>query len=75
MPVAESQLRLNFAASGWIALRPAAALSTRLWRNGTSQVGLKIPFSQVFTDGRPQMKTNTERTIQGIQPMRRLAGE
>ena len=59
MPVAESRFRLNFAASRWIAFATGGAFSTRLWRNGTSQVGLKIPLSQVFTDGMPQMNTNT----------------
>ena len=43
---------------------------TRLCRPNQAQVGLATPLSQVLTDGRPQKKTKTERTIQGIQPMK-----
>jgi len=69
VPVAERRFRLYFAASGWTFAATGGAFITRLWRRGTSKVGLKIPFIQVFTEGRPQMKTKTERTSQGIQPM------
>src|SRR3954452_8401143 len=67
VPVADSQLRLKVAASSVAFATTGGARSTRLWRYGTCQVGLWMPFSQSFTGGRPQAKTNTERTSQGIQ--------
>ncbi len=39
VPVAESQLKVNLAASGVGLATMGAALSTRLWRYGTSTAG------------------------------------
>ena len=75
MPVAESRLRLYFAASGAIFAATGGAFWTRLWSQGTSNVGLKMPFSWVFTQGCPQTNTHTESTIHGIQPMNASAAE
>src|SRR5512142_512060 len=58
--------RLYFAPSGESDFATGGAFFTRLCRPGMSKVGLKMPFSQAFTLGMPQTKTNTERTIHGI---------
>ena len=54
------------AASGDRAFATGGAFFTRLWRSGTSKVGLKMAFSHALALGMPQTKTKTERTIHGI---------
>ena len=85
VPVAESQLKVKTASSGFSALTTGGALMTALWRPGTSHFSIETPlrkFGESFvpplrtslTCGRPHAKTKTERRIQGIHAMRARFG-
>jgi hypothetical protein len=67
VPVAESRLKTYLASSRAGFLATGGTFWTSLWRPVISKAGAKMPFSQVFTTGCPQMNTKTVRTIQGIQ--------
>ena len=85
VPVAESQLKVKTASSGFSALTIGGALMTALWRPGTSHFSIETPlrtfgesflppFRTSLTCGRPHAKTKTESRIQGIQAIRARFG-
>src|SRR5689334_3611248 len=80
VPVAESQLSLNSAASGlvgWLAVgggTTGGVRTTTLCSPGMAKLGAEIRFRAFFTAGTPQIKTSTLRRIHGIQACRTRAG-
>ncbi|MCY1520113.1 hypothetical protein D9M68_548840 [compost metagenome] len=66
VPVADSRFSTYTAPSLVGAVTTGGIFSIRLCSPPIGNEGAKTPLSAVFTEGRPQMKTNTERITQGI---------
>src|SRR5205809_7508634 len=65
LPVAESQLKLNIAASGRGFATTGGTLTTSLSRPATGIFGAETPSRNAFVCGNPQRKTTKLRIIQG----------
>jgi hypothetical protein len=65
VPVAESQLSVNTASSGFATATTGGTLSTSLSRHGTAKRGADSPFRNALNAGRPQTKTMAERSTHG----------
>ena len=73
VPVAESRLKLNTAASACASATTGGTFITRLFRPATGSLAIQIPSRNVLNCGVPQMKTKTERMIQGMPSSRPAA--
>src|SRR5215467_5474985 len=66
VPLAESQLKTKTAGSAVVCATTGGTRSTILSSPGMATRGAEIASSRAFTLGRPQRKTITDNTIQGI---------
>src|SRR4029450_5506200 len=65
VPVADSQFRLNTAASGAAVATTGGTRNTALSSPAIGSFGAEMPFSSALTCGSPHAKTRTLKTIHG----------
>src|SRR5688500_13134306 len=69
VPVAESMLKLNTAASACASATTGGTFITMLCRPGIGSLAMKIPSKNALNWGVPQTNTNTDRMIQGVHAL------